>query len=212
MRSADRSLKARLVAVVFGWLVGAFAFADALAPDTLVKQVSEEVLQILKQNPDVQSSRAVILPLVREKVLPHFDFNRMTMLAVGPSWRGASAAQQQQLIEEFKTLLVRTYSTAFKSYNNQTLEFQPMRPSPDGKKAIVRSLLHQPSGPVLTIDYRMAQTPEGWKVYDVAVDGVSLVTTYRDSFAQEISSKGLDGLVKMLANKNAELAGKDGSA
>jgi phospholipid transport system substrate-binding protein len=112
-------------------------------------------------------------------------------------------------VEQFRTLLVRTYSTALTRYTNQTLTFQPERLSPDGAKALVRSLLNQPGAPTLTIDYKMATTPGGWKIYDVAIDGVSLVTNYRDSFAEQVRTGGIDGLVKMLTDKNSQLASED---
>jgi phospholipid transport system substrate-binding protein len=133
----------------------------------------------------------------------------MTALATGVGWRSATPAQQGLLVEQFRTLLVRTYSTALTRYTNQTLTFQPERLSPDGAKALVRSLLNQPGAPTLTIDYKMATTPGGWKIYDVAIDGVSLVTNYRDSFAEQVRTGGIDGLVKMLTDKNSQLASED---
>ena len=149
------------------------------------------------------------MALVEQRVLPNFDFVRMTALATGLGWRSATPAQQGLLVEQFRTLLVRTYSTALTRYTNQTLEFQPERKSEDGSNALVRSLLKQPGAPALTIDYKMATTPGGWKIYDVAIDGVSLVTNYRDSFAEQVRTGGIDGLVKMLTDKNSQLASED---
>ena len=199
---------ARLLALVFSLSLALPAFAQGEPPGTLIDRVSTEVLRILQDSTE-KPDRQAVMALVQEKVLPHFDFMRMTALATGLGWRGASAEQQGLLVEQFRTLLVRTYSTALTRYTNQTLEFQPARFSEDQKKAIVRSLLKQPGAPVLTIDYRMSQLPSGdWKIYDVAVDGVSLVTTYRDSFAEEVRARGIDGLIKMLVAKNGELAAK----
>lgn len=199
----------RLAALFLAALLAVPAFASAQeAPGALISRVSLDLLDTLQKNGTPKGKRE-IMALVDEKVLPHFDFARMTMLATGVGWRSASEAQRGQLVEQFRTLLVRTYSTALTKYTNQTLDFLPERTSEDGKKAMVRSLLKQPGAPTLTIDYRLATTAGGWKIYDVAVDGVSLVTTYRDSFAQEVRTGGIDGLVKMLTTKNSQLAAQD---
>ena len=155
--------------------------ADAEAPDALVNRVSAEVLQILQGSSTPGS--AEVVAQVKEKILPHFDFARMTALATGVGWRSASSAQQSELTAQMRTLLVRTYSSALSKYQNQTLEFLPSRESADKNKVIVRSLLKQPGAPAIAVDYRMSRGSEGWKVYDVVVDGVSLVTTYRDAFS-----------------------------
>ena len=178
--------------------------ADAEAPDALVNRVSAEVLQILQGSSTPGS--AEVVAQVKEKILPHFDFARMTALATGVGWRSASSAQQSELTAQMRTLLVRTYSSALSKYQNQTLEFLPSRESADKNKVIVRSLLKQPGAPAIAVDYRMSRGSEGWKVYDVVVDGVSLVTTYRDAFSTEVRSNGIDGLVRMLNDKNASLA------
>jgi phospholipid transport system substrate-binding protein len=194
------------------WFLSALLALPALAqtegPGKLVERVSLDMLKTL-QTEGAPKGKKDIMALVDQKVLPHFDFARMTALATGIGWRSATPAQQGLLIDQFRTLLVRTYSTALTRYTNQTLTFQPERKSPDGAKALVRSLLNQPGAPTLTIDYKMATTPGGWKIYDVAIDGVSLVTTYRDSFAEEVRTGGIDGLVKMLTDKNAQLATQD---
>lgn len=194
------------------WFLSALLALPALAqtegPGKLVERVSLDMLKTL-QTEGAPKGKKDIMALVDQKVLPHFDFARMTALATGIGWRSATPAQQGLLVDQFRTLLVRTYSTALTRYTNQTLTFQPERKSPDGAKALVRSLLNQPGAPTLTIDYKMATTPGGWKIYDVAIDGVSLVTTYRDSFAEEVRTGGIDGLVKMLTDKNAQLATQD---
>lgn len=194
------------------WFLSALLALPALAqpegPGKLVERVSLDMLKTL-QTEGAPKGKKEIMALVDEKVLPHFDFARMTALATGIGWRSATPAQQGLLIDQFRTLLVRTYSTALTRYTNQTLTVQPERKSPDGAKALVRSLLNQPGAPTLTIDYKMATTPHGWKISDVAIDGVSLVTTYRDSFAEEVRTGGIDGLVKMLTDKNTQLATQD---
>lgn len=198
----------RIAAWFLAALIALPALAQTEAPGALVERVSLDLLATLQKQGAPKGKRE-IMALVDEKVLPHFDFTRMTMLATGVGWRSATPAQQGLLVEQFRTLLVRTYSTALTKYTNQTLDFLPEKKSEDGKKAMVRSLLKQPGAPTLTIDYRMATTPGGWKIYDVTIDGVSLVTTYRDSFAQEVRAGGIDGLVKMLTDKNTQLAAQD---
>ena len=194
------------------WFLAAFlalpAMAQSESPGKLIERVSLDMLKTL-QTEGAPKGKKDIMALVEQKVLPHFDFARMTALATGVGWRSATPSQQSLLVEQFRTLLVRTYSTALTRYTNQTLDFQPERKSDDGSKALVRSLLKQPGAPVLTIDYKMATTPGGWKIYDVAIDGVSLVTTYRDSFAEQVRTGGIDGLVKMLTDKNTQLASED---
>ncbi len=179
--------------------------ANTEAPDALVSRVSNEVLQILQGSAAAPGSAEVIAQ-VKEKILPHFDFSRMTALATGIGWRTASAGQKTELTEQMRTLLVRTYSSALSKYKDQTLEFLPPRESADKNRVIVRSLLKQPGAQAIAVDYRMASSSEGWKVYDVVVDGVSLVTTYRDAFSTEVRNNGIDGLIRMLKDKNASLA------
>jgi phospholipid transport system substrate-binding protein len=201
---------ARLLALCLSLSLALPALAQPEPPGVLIERVSTDVLKTLQDSAS-KPDRQAVMALVQEKVLPHFDFTRMTALATGLGWRSASAEQQGQLVDQFRTLLVRTYSTALTRYTNQTLEFQPARFSEDQKKSIVRSLLKQPGAPVLTIDYRMALLASGeWKIYDVTVDGVSLVTTYRDSFAEEVRARGIDGLIRMLVAKNGELAARQG--
>ena len=179
--------------------------ADGEAPDALVNRVSGEVLQIL-QGSSAAPGSAEVIAQVKEKILPHFDFPRMAALATGIGWRTASPEQKAELTEQFRTLLVRTYSSALSKYKDQTLEFLPPRESADKSKVIVRSLLKQPGAQAIAVDYRMSSDSDGWKVYDVVVDGVSLVTTYRDAFSAEVRDNGIDGLIRMLDDKNASLA------
>jgi phospholipid transport system substrate-binding protein len=187
------------------------AVAQDVAPDALVKSVTQDVIAVVKQDKDIQSgSTRKTIALVEEKVLPHFDFTRMTALAMGINWRKATAEQQTVLVGEFRTLLVRTYSTALSAYRNQVIEVKPLRAQPNDTEVTVRSEVKQSGTEAVSIDYSMSKTPAGWKVYDVAVGGVSLVTTYRDTFAAEVRNAGIDGLIKSLSQKNQQLAAKGG--
>jgi phospholipid transport system substrate-binding protein len=184
-------------------LAATAAFAADMGPDELVKNTANEVLTIIKQDKDIQSGNTQkVVELVQAKVLPHFDFARMTRLAVGRSWSKATDAQKEQLIKEFQTLLVRTYSTSLAQYKNQTIEYKPTKVAPDEKEVTVKSVVNQPGGQPIAIDYRMEKTPDGWKAFDIAVEGVSLVTNYRNSFNSIAEQSGIDGLIKSLAEKN----------
>lgn len=197
-----------LLSLMFACAFCAPVMAQDLAPDALIKNVTEEVLTIVRQDKDLQSGntkRAV--ELVEAKVLPHFNFTRMTALAVGRDWRQASPAQQQALTDEFRTLLVRTYSNALTAYKNQTVDFRPFRMQPNETDVTVRTQVNQPGAKPVGIDYSLEKSAGTWKVYDVVVGGVSLVTNYRDSFATEVRSGGIDGLIKSLQQKNRSLEG-----
>jgi phospholipid transport system substrate-binding protein len=206
-------MKKLLAALAF---VGLAPFApataqDTQAPDALVKDVTQDVIAIVKQDKDIQSGNTKkTIALVEQKVLPHFNFARMTALAMGVNWRKATPDQQKLLIDEFRTLLVRTYSTALTSYRNQTIDYKPLRAQPADTDVMVRSEVRQSGAEAVTIDYSMEKTPSGWKVYDVVVGGVSLVTTYRDTFANEVRNAGVDGLIKTLSEKNRKLETKSG--
>ena len=181
--------------------------AEMLAPDVLAKSVTDEVLAVVRADKDIQSGhQKKVLDLVEAKVLPHFNFEHMARLAMGKNWRQASAAQQKVLTEEFRALLVRTYATAFTQYKNQTVEYRPLRVAPDETDVIVKSLIKQPSGQPITVDYGMEKTDKGWKVYNVKIEGVSLVENYRNTFNTEVQRSGVDGLIKSLSEKNKMLA------
>ena len=182
------------------------AQAQEPAPDALVKSISQEVIAVLKQDKDIQAGDPKkVEALIETKVLPHFNFTRMTQIAMARNWRLATPEQRKELTSEFKTLLVRTYSTALSNYRDQQIDYKPLRAKPEDVEVTVRSEV-KPSGssqPV-AIDYEMEKTPNGWKVYDVKVGGVSLVTTYRDTFTSEVKEHGVDGLIKSLAAKNRQ--------
>jgi phospholipid transport system substrate-binding protein len=182
----------------------------AEAPDALAKRVTEEVIAIIRTDKDIQAGNTKkVLDLVEAKVLPHFNFTRMTRLAVGPAWRQASSAQQQSLTNEFRTLLVHTYTSAFTQYRDQEVQYRPLKVQPADTEVVVRSLIKQTGGKdPIEINYSMEKTDQGWKVYDVVIAGVSLVQNYRSSFNSEIQKSGIDGLIATLANKNKSQPGK----
>jgi phospholipid transport system substrate-binding protein len=181
------------------------ARAADVAPDVLVKTTTQEVIAILKKDKDIQSGNLQkVYALVDAKVLPNFDFNHMTMLSVGKYWQRATPAQRQALVQEFRTLLVRTYASSLTEFTNQTIVFKPFSMTAGATDVTVQTQVNQPGGQPIPIDYSMEKTAFGWKVYDVAIDGVSLVTNYRGSFATEIRQSGIDGLIRTLANRNKQ--------
>lgn len=202
----------KLIVLVFAALFATLVLAQE-APDVLVKRVTEEVLDIVRQDKNIQNgdSRKAI-ELVDAKVIPHFNFAHMTALAVGKEWRKASPQQQQQLTAEFKTLLVRTYSNALTSYKNQRVIFKPFRMNPGDSDVQVRTEVDQPGNKPVQLDYSLEKLDAGWKVYDVNVAGISLVTNYREQFGQEIRHGGIDGLIKTVAAKNKSLEGNPAKA
>ncbi len=186
---------------------GVQAQAKETSPDALVKSVTEEVLDVIRKDKDIKAgSTRRAIELVEQKVLPHFNFSRMTALAVGKDWRQASPAQQKELTEAFKELLVRTYSNALIAYKNETVDYKPFRMQPGETDVTVRTQIHQPGArQPITLDYSLEKNGNAWKVYDVVVAGVSLVTNYRSSFATEVRNGGIDGLIKTLRAKNSSL-------
>jgi phospholipid transport system substrate-binding protein len=180
------------------------AFGQDGAPDALVKSITQDVLSVLKQKDAQGSDPKRIANVIETKVLPHFELTRMTQLAMGRNWRAASPEQQKVLTSEFMTLLVRTYSTALATYRDQVIDVKPLRAAPDATDVTVKSDVKRPGAQPIAIDYDLGRTSSGWKVYDVKVGGVSLVTTYRETFASEIRENGIDGLIKSLATKNRQ--------
>ncbi len=177
------------------------------APDALVKRVSEEILAIAKTDKQVQAgNQERIMEVVRAKILPHINFQRMTQLTAGRYWREATPEQQQALTNEFRTLLVYTYAGAVAQIRNQTLEFKPMRATPDDTEVEVRTAVIQSRGDPIQLNYRLEKGPNGWKIVDVNILGAWLVQTYRNSFAAEIQKGGIDGLIKALNERNKQLS------
>ena len=181
---------------------GAVIAAD-MNPDELVKSTTEEVVSVIKQDKDIQAgNRAKIFALVEEKVLPHFDFKRMTQLAMGKNWRQATPEQQEALIKEFRILLVRTYAVSLSQYRDQKIEFKPFKMDANEKDATVKSLFVQSGREPVSVDYSMRKGDGGWKVFNITVEGVSLVENYRSTFNEQIRKEGVDGLIKTLAERN----------
>jgi len=179
------------------------------APDALVKRISSEVLETAKADKDIQAgNQKKVMDLVETKILPYVDFQRMTSLAAGRYWREATPDQQKQLAAEFRTLLIFTYSGALSQVKDQTVDFKPMRSSPGDTEVEVRSQVNQQRGEPIQLNYRVAKTDAGWKIYDINVLGAWLVEAYKGTFASEISKGGIDGLIKTLSEKNKKLASK----
>ena len=191
-------------------LLSTSVFAQEDSPDALIKKVTEDVLTIVRQDKDIQSGNTKkAIELVEAKVLPNFNFVHMTALAMGKDWNKATPEQRKQLSDEFKTLLVRTYSNALTGYKDQTVRYKPTKMQSGDAEVVVKTEVVQSGSKPIQLDYSMEKLAEGWKVYDVIVAGVSLVTNYRDTFGQEVRANGVDGLVKMISNKNKQLeAGK----
>jgi len=185
------------------FLLAGVALAQDTAPDVMVKGITVDVLNIIKKDKDIQAGNPKkIAEVVETRILPHFDFARMTQIAVAVNWRKATPEQKKALTEEFKTLLVRTYSNALTLYRDQTVDFKPLHMKAGDTDVTVRSEIRQKSAQPVTLDYDMEKTASGWKVYDVKVGGVSLITNYREDFAAQVRESGIDGLIKALVSKN----------
>ena len=197
----------KLLALLFGVLLqcaASGARAEVPDPDVLIKNTVHDVLEIVRNDKELRSgNQKKMLDLVDAKVLPHFNFEHMTKLAVGKSWRTATAEQKKQLMSEFRILLVRTYTKAFTSYRDQIVEVRPFKLDPAATEVTVKTAIIKPGSqqPIL-VDYDMEKMPDGWKVYDLTVEGVSLVTSYRGTFADQVQQVGIDGLIKTLVDKN----------
>jgi len=208
-------MKAIRCARTLGAAVALAALALALpvhaeeAPDAMVKRVSQDMVATIKADPLIQAgNEARIREVIEVKLIPHFDFMRMTALAMGKNWRSATPEQQKQLSDEFKTLLVRTYSGALAKYRDEAIDYKPLRMNPADTDVTVRTVVMKSGGQPIQMDYSLTKGADGWKVFDVVISGVSLVTNYRDEFNEQIKSGGIDGLVKTLADRNKGVAAK----
>lgn len=195
-------IRALLAGSCAALLIGA-ANAEELAPDALVRSISEDVLAALRHDKALQAGDArAIAALVEARVLPHFDFRRTTQIAMGANWRHATPEQQEALTREFRLLLARTYSGALAGYRDQVIEYRPLRMRPGDTEVTVRTIVRQTGAEPIVIEYDMERAAADWKVYDVRVSGMSLVATYRSAFAEEVRNHGIDGLIQTLAAKN----------
>ena len=175
-------------------------------PDALIKMVVTDVMASVKADPDIQKGNIPkIVELVDKKIVPYTDMRRTTEMAMGPNWKKATPEQQNQLVSEFKNLLIRTYSGALSQLRDQTVQFKPLRTAPDDKEVVVKTVVLGRGDPV-PLDYRLEKTDKGWKVYDMNIMGVWLVEAYRNQFTNQISQNGIDGLVKFLQDRNKQLA------
>jgi phospholipid transport system substrate-binding protein len=190
-------------------VIAAPAAATNEAPDVLVKRVSTDVIDSVKADKDIQAGNSrKIMDLVNSKILPYVDSEKMTAQAAGRFWRQATPEQQKQLSEEFRTLLVYTYSGALSQIKNETVEFKPFRADPADNEVEVKSQVNLTRGEPITLNYRLSKGAQGWKIYDLNVLGAWLVETYKSTFASEISKGGIDGLIKKLHDRNQQLAAK----
>ena len=197
------------VASIAATLISSAAVFAQTAPDEIVRKSTSDILAAIKADKDlIAGDQKKIEKLAEEKVLPYFNFPHMTQLAVGRNWKAASDAQKAALTEQFRTLLVRTYSTSLTQFRNQTIDVKPLKMTAAETEVVVKTQVVQPGGQPIPIDYSMEKIAEGWKVYDVLIDGVSLVTNYRSSFNTEINATGVDGLIKSLSERNAKNAAK----
>jgi phospholipid transport system substrate-binding protein len=203
-RTFLRQLLATSAVLVFA-LAGSAAHAEDEAPDVLIKRLSTDVLETIKNDKAIRAGdMAKVIALVDSRIMPNVNFQRMTASAVGPAWRQATPEQQKRLQEEFKTLLVRTYAGALAQVTDQTISMKPLRAAAEDKEVLVRSEI-KGGGDTIQLDYRLEKTPgqgAGWRIYNLNVLGVWLVETYRSQFATEINAKGVDGLISTLTERN----------
>ncbi len=183
----------------------------AEGPDALVKRTAEDVIAVVKADKDIQAgNQDKIFKLAEEKILPNFNFEKVSRMVLGKNWTNATPEQKSAFQNEFKTLLLRTYATALSKYKNQVIEYKPLRMADGANTATVKTSILQSGGQPIAVDYTLEKNAESWKVYDIVIEGVSLVTNYRSQFAQEIRQNGLDSLIKKLAEKNSVSSAKAG--
>lgn len=197
-----------LFKVIAGVLCAAgIAQAEIIAPDVLIRNTVDDVIAVIKHDKDIQAGdEEKIIALVDVKVLPHFDFKRMTQLAVGRPWRSATPEQRQALEREFRNMLVRTYTKVFSVYRDQVVEVKPVKLDADATEATIQTTIVKPGAQPIPVNYEMRKTDLGWKAYDIFIEGVSMVMSYRGTFTAQIDQSGIDGLIKTLSDKNANVA------
>jgi phospholipid transport system substrate-binding protein len=193
---------------ITGFIVGATLFcalstaqADVIAPDALIKNTVQDVVTIIKQDKEIQSgNERKIAALVDAKVVPHFDFVRMTQLAIGKNWRSATPAQKEALVTGFRNMLVRTYTKVFTVYRDQAIDVKPLKMSADDSEVTVKTTISKPGTQSIPVDYEMKKAADGWKVFDISIEGVSMVLSYRGTLTSQIQQNGIDGLIKTLSD------------
>jgi phospholipid transport system substrate-binding protein len=196
-----------LITTFFSFCTAAFAeTVDTSSPEGMVKTVTQQVVDSIKSDPSIKSGDINrVTQLVNEKILPYIDFHRTTQLAMGRAWRTATPAQQAQLTEQFKMLLIRTYAGALAQVRDQQIQFKPFRANPDDTDVVVRSVVMN-NGQPIELDYRLYKTAQGWRVYDLNVLGAWLIQTYQQQFNEKIQQSGVDGLIQFLTQRNQQLA------
>ncbi len=184
--------------------------ADVKAPDVLIRETADDVLAVVKKDKELRNGdQKKLLALVEAKILPHFDFEKITRLAVGRPWRSATAEQRQALVNEFRTLLVRTYTAAFSHYEDQSVEVKPpVKSDSRDDEVTVNTLIIKPGSPPVAVNYEMEKKDDGWKVFDLTIEGASRIESYRGTFSEQVQQSGIDGLIKYLAEKNRANAGQ----
>jgi phospholipid transport system substrate-binding protein len=203
-------LQLRKLFLLVGLFIASIAQAELMPPDQLVKQITQETYVYVNQDASLQKGDiSKLIDWAEKSILKDFDFNRMTRLAVGKDWRQATPEQQKQLVYEFRKLLIRTFANAFIGIKkDQTIEYKPFKLNPDDQSVVVKTLILKPGAKPIDVNFSLEKMADSWKVYDVTMAGISLITNYRDAFAQEIHTNGVDGLIKMLAEKNKQLEQK----
>ena len=197
-----RYIKLLLSLTLAGFMSNAMA---EVAPDAMVKSIANDVLEIIKNDKDIQAGdETKISAVTEEKILPNFDFDRVSRMVLGKNWSSATKEQQMAFQNEFKNLLLHTYASALSKYRGQTIEFKPLRSQPSDKEVTVKSQIIQPGGQPIAVDYSLEKGANGWKVYDIIIEGVSLVTNYRSQFSNEVRQNGIDGLIQKLVTKNKQ--------
>jgi phospholipid transport system substrate-binding protein len=206
MEATMTRILSRAVLLLASFFVGAAGAQQEVPPDVLVKNVTTEVVELITKDKEIRSGgRAKLIEVIETKVLPHFNFGSMTALAMGQNWNKATPEQKKRLVEEFRTLLVRTYASALAAFSEQRFDFRPLRARPTDTDVTVNVRVHQSGAQPVPIDYSMEKTASGWKVYDVMIGGVSLVANYRTEFNSMVRDSGIEGLIKNLQAKNRSL-------
>lgn len=205
MQAILKSISKSLVATFFV-MASTLTYAE-IAPDVLVKQTADDVLSVIKNDKEIQAgNQKKLFALAEEKILPNFDFERVCKMVLGKNWRSANEEQQASFKKEFRSLLLRTYASALSKYRDQTIEYKPFRAEAGANNVSVKTQIIQPGGQPIAVDYSLVKGESGWKVYDIVIESVSLVTNYRSQFSNEIRQGGLDSLIKKLAEKNKAAA------